>query len=100
MKFNIKALTISTIVTVISITLITIIGELSEPFKNLLKDTFGHHWIAKSVFSLVLFIGLYCLLSKINDYKFYKNQAREVTIAVILSSLVLLLFFTWHFFKG
>ena len=98
MKFNIKALTISTIITVMAITLITIIGELSEPFKNLLKDISGHHWLTKSIFSLILFIALYFLFLKIKDYKEYNTK--DVVITVVLSSLALFLFFTWHFFNG
>lgn len=100
MKFNIRALTISTIATVISITIITIVGELSEPFKNLLKNISGHHWTTKSIFSLILFIVLYFLLLKVKDYKDYKNLSRDVAITVIVSSLVILLFYTWHFFSG
>ncbi len=99
MKFNIKALAISTIVTTIAVTLITLIGELSEPFKNLLKNISGHHWTTKSIFSLILFIGLYFLLLRIKDYKDYKNMSRDVAITVILSCLALFLFFTWHFFS-
>lgn len=40
--------------------------EFSESFKTLLTNVFGHHWIAKAVLGLGLFV-LFALSKKSND---------------------------------
>lgn len=60
MKINFRQLVIATALSSIAVSvfvaLITISGEEYVPLKAWLKDTFTHHWIGKSVLSVVLFI--------------------------------------------
>ncbi len=97
---NYKAGAISTLLTGAVIVFMTIYAELSEPFKNALKSITGHHWISKSLISLILFFILYFAFGKV---KIKENDVWKYTQyvfwAVLFYSLIILLFFLFHFFK-
>lgn len=42
--------------------IITIVSEVNAGFMAFLKVTFGHHWIGKSVLSVVVFLVLFGIL--------------------------------------
>lgn len=57
----------ATIGTLLYIPIITIAGELYEPLKNFLKNTFWHHWLGKSVILVVLYILLVLIFSGMKE---------------------------------
>ena len=95
---NIKAISISTCTVIVVVTFLTIISELSSPFKSFLASLTGHHWVTKSVISVVLFFVLYFLLSKVEDNLDVLKEATIVIIVTILGSLTIFGFYVWHFF--
>ena len=100
MNINIKSLTQSTTWTIILITILTIWSELSKPFKGFLTNFSGHHWVTKGIFSLVFFIILYFILSKIyEDSLDVKKETYYVVGATILGGLIIFIFFVEHFFS-
>ena len=99
MKLNMKSLTSSTIYTIVIITLATIISELSKPFKEFLASITGHHWVSKSILSLIFFVLVYYLGSKFCGDKSDFSAGKKVFITTIVSSLVIFLFYVWHYFS-
>ena len=99
MKENdLKRHILSGIITIVSIAVLTIIAELNEGIKNLLKNTFYHHWIGKGVVAIVLFI-IFAHIIKINTKKDINSLINQLIILTILSGLAIIIFFTWHTFK-
>ena len=98
MKLNIKSLNYSTVLTICLIVVLTILGELSKSFKTFLASITGHHWVAKSVFSLIFFVIIYFLLSKtVKDGTDSIHQTIYTIIAVILGGIIIFGFYVWHF---
>ncbi|MBP9718547.1 hypothetical protein KBD59_04615 [Candidatus Gracilibacteria bacterium] len=58
-----KKFYITTIIALLYIPIITIGSELSAPLKNLLKGTFWHHWLGKSIVLILMYALIYGLLS-------------------------------------
>ena len=97
---RIRSMSFATIVTVATITIITIIAELSEGFKNALKSVTGHHWITKSVFSIIFFFSLYFLLVRTDDNLDVLKEVKMIVWVTMISSLIIIGFFAWHFMSG
>ncbi|MBI4738716.1 hypothetical protein HY772_04015 [Candidatus Woesearchaeota archaeon] len=98
MRINTAALSRATIGTISAVTLITIIAELSKPFKTLLTNFSGNHWVAKSSISIILFAVLYLLLPKVMaDKNEVQKETTRVIATTIIAGFALLLFFVWHF---
>ncbi len=94
---KIKSMGFATTFVIVFITAITLFAELFEGFKNILKSITGHHWITKSVFSFVLFFGIY-FFSKFSDEKIdILKEVRKIVWSVLLCSLALFFFFLWHY---
>lgn len=93
---NSKALTRAAAVTIALIAAATIGSELSAAFKQLLSSIGGHHWIGKSVLSVVVFGLLYLVLSKISDRRFTLKDTGLLIGTVIISGLAILLFYVMH----
>ena len=97
---NLKALSISAILTFIFIIFLTIYSELNESFKNMLTNIFSHHWIGKSVLSLIFFFLAYFILNKIiKDNKNISKQINLVVITAIIGCLAIFFFFVYEFIK-
>tara|TARA_Y100000310_G_scaffold28141_1_gene26788 strand:- start:3189 stop:3488 length:300 start_codon:yes stop_codon:yes gene_type:complete len=94
---NLKALNNSTILTVLFITFMTIVGEINKPFKEFLASITGHHWLTKSVLSVVFFVIAYALLSKTKKELNTEKDISHTIIITILSFLAILFFFIWHY---
>lgn len=62
-----KKFYLATIGTLLYIPIITIAGELYEPLKNFLKNTFWHHWLGKSVVLVALYVLLLLIFSNIKE---------------------------------
>jgi hypothetical protein len=82
----------------------TILSEISADFKSLLVRFFTHHWIAKSVLSVVVFALVYYYYStrkgNPNQHVDAMAMAKQVAIAAILAGLVIFGFFLWDVLKG
>ena len=93
---NSKALTRAAALTVALIAVATIGSELSATFKQLLSLIGGHHWIGKSVLSVVFFGLLYLAFSKLSDDRFVLKDTLLLIGSVIISGLAILAFYVWH----
>ena len=86
--------------TVIVITVVTIWGELSPVFKDFLKSFTGHHWLTKSVLTLLIyFVGLavFYLLPKNIGPKTVSRGLIFLIVTALSGSLAVFLFFVWHY---
>ena len=83
----------------ISVTVVIIIvAEFIAPFKNFLASLTGHHWTAKGVIGVVVFIVFTLLFNaKGSDDDVAKN-INHVIFFSIAGSLILILFFLIHYF--
>jgi hypothetical protein len=100
---ELHAATIAAMVSIIFVVLSTLYSEMSASFKALLTSTFGHHWIAKSVLSVVLFVLAYYFFTHIVRGKNHWNMwvmARNVTILTILGGLIIFGFYANEFWGG
>lgn len=93
---NSKALTRAAAVTIALIAVATIGSELSATFKQLLSSIGGHHWIGKSVLSIVFFGLLYLVFSKVSDHRFTLKDTGMLIGTVIISGLAILIFYVLH----
>jgi hypothetical protein len=93
---NSKALTRAAALSIVLIATATIGSELSGAFKQLLASIGGHHWIGKSVLSVVFFGLLYLLFSKSSDKRFTLKDTGLLIGAVILGGLAILIFYIMH----
>lgn len=78
--------------------ILVIAAELYEPFKNLLKSTFSHHWIGKSAVITIAFLAFGFIL---RDKK-YVDHVRDDKLAwysVLGSLIAIFLFFAVEFLK-
>ena len=93
---NSKALTRAAAVTIALIAAATIGSELSAAFKQLLSSIGGHHWIGKSILSVVVFGLLYLVFSKISDRRFTLKDTGLLIGTVIISGVAILVFYVMH----
>lgn len=93
---NTKALVRAAALTIALIAVATIGSELSASFKQLLTSIGGHHWIGKSVLSLVFFAVLYGVFSKLSDDTFSLKDTWLLIGSVIVSGLAILIFYVQH----
>lgn len=80
----------------------TIYSEISAPFKALLTSTFTHHWIAKSILSIVVFCVLFYFFNHHSSGKNHWNEwtmAKNITIVSILAGLIIFGFFVMEFLR-
>ena len=82
----------------------TMLAELSAGFKGFLTTTFGHHWVGKSILSIVVFALVYYYFS---SHKGNPNQhvdamatAKQVALVAVLAGLVVFGFYLWELWKG
>ena len=98
MRFNIKSLNYSTILIICLIVLLTILGELSDSFKTLLTSVTGHHWVTKSVLSLIFFVVIYFLISKtVKDWADSNHLIIDAIVVTLLGGAIIFGFYAWHF---
>jgi hypothetical protein len=93
---NSKAITRAAAATIALIAAATIGSELSAAFKQLLSTIGGHHWIGKSVLSVVFFGFLYLVFSKISDDSFVLKDTGLLIGTVFASGLAILSFYVLH----
>ena len=92
---------LAAIATIIFITLITIFADLFPAIKGLLKNTFSHHWVGKSVLSLAIFLitfGICYLCPHPKTIEKVKKLLPVLIWASIISSVAIFIFFIWEAF--
>lgn len=95
---HLVALEYSAAITVWFIVGITVLAEVSTSFKTQLSTVSGHHWVTKSVLSVILFLLLYGVISKLAaDSKKSVNNVYMVVVSVAAGGLIIFGFFIWHF---
>lgn len=98
MKLHLKSLNYSTILTIFLVVILTISGELSKSFKTNLTSITGHHWVTKSIVSLIFFTIVYLIISKtVKDKGDLTRQVIGVITAAALGGIIILGFYLWHF---
>ena len=90
----------SALVTGLATVAVTIYMEYSPAFKVFLTSLTSHHWISKSLGSLILYSLLWFILYKsLGDRN--EQQAKRALwslfVFTILSALAIFLFYVWHF---
>ena len=93
---NPRALTRAAAVTIALIALATICSELSATFKGLLSSIGGHHWIGKSVLSVVFFGLLFLVFSRFVEDKVSLRDTWWLIGTVVSSGLAILIFYVLH----
>ena len=93
---NTKALVRAAALTIALIAVATIGSELSASFKQFLTSVGGHHWIGKSVLSLVFYGVLYVVFSKLSDDTFSLKDTWLLIGTVIISGSAILGFYISH----
>ena len=58
----------------------------------------GHHWIGKSVLSVILFALLYFLFAKFGNDKFTLKDLWWLIGVTVVSGLAIVIFYVLHFF--
>jgi len=93
---NAGALTRSAALTIALIAAATIGSELSASFKGVLTSIGGHHWIGKSILSIVFFCLLQLTFSRFIDDELSLKDTWLLIGTVVLSGLVILIFYVMH----
>lgn len=94
-----RAMSVSVMATIALVTTMTVAAELSSGFKAILTSMTGHHWVAKSLVSLLFFAASSLVLPK-----FVKNKKPDAQVFsyctamfAVAGGAVILLFFVAHF---
>jgi hypothetical protein len=91
-----KAIIHAAIITIAWIAIATIGSELSGAFKQLLTSIGGHHWIGKSILTVVFFVLSYLALTKFSDDELSLKDTLSLVGMVILAGLAILIFYILH----
>ena len=75
-----SAIIISAILTIVVIVILTVCGELDAGFKGWLTQTFSHHWIGKSIISVLVFL--------VSVPVFYVLRLKKISIVFLIWLLV------------
>lgn len=78
--------------------ILVIVADLYEPFKNLLKSAFSHHWIGKAVIITVAFLMFGFLLRNKASLGSISDE-RLAWYSMLGSLMAIFLFFIIEFFK-
>lgn len=97
MKINSKALILATLGMVWLLVIMTILTEISVSFKALLVQLFGHHWVGKSVVSILFFAGAYFLSRKMEESADISRGIYVVLGSIFAGGLIIFSFFLFHF---
>lgn len=92
----------ASILTIVFVVVITIWAELAAPLKDWLKNFSGHHWVSKSIFSLLVYI----IFTKIFYFTLNEpseNKIRQLLIWLLITTAIgvvtLTAFYTGHHFQ-
>jgi hypothetical protein len=83
---------------ILLMTIVTIVAELFLPLKSFLANLTGHHWTAKGVLGVILFIALTIIFTVVGKAG---NVSRNMSITIgstIVGATALLVFYVIHYF--
>ena len=86
-------------IAIIVITAMAILGELVEPFEDLLKALTGNNWVSKGLIGFVVFLVLAVLLSG-KEEREPEGLARSLyspTVTTVVCGSALFLFYVVHY---
>lgn len=86
---------VATAASVWFVTAITLVTELSPALKDLVAAAFLHHWLGKSVLTLVVF-GLVVVVTPERQFD-ERRWANYVFGSVVVGSLLVLGYFVFHY---
>lgn len=98
MKMKPGASALSASIAIIVITAMAILGELVEPFEDLLKALTGNNWVSKGLIGFVVFLVLAVLLSGKEEGE--AKGARSLyspTITTVVCGAIIFLFYVVHY---
>ncbi|WP_458186554.1 hypothetical protein [Haladaptatus sp. NG-WS-4] len=78
------------------VTAVTLATELIPALKDLIEGVFLHHWLGKSVLTLIVF-GLLVLVTPERNFD-ERRWANYVLGSVVVGGLVILGYFVFHYF--
>lgn len=78
--------------------ILIVVAELIEPFKTLLKTTFGHHWIGKAIIVALAFL-VFGFLLRNKESIGNVQQDKIAWYGTLFSLIAILLFFVIEYFK-
>ena len=93
---------LASVVSITFITVVTIWAEVSKPLKDWLQGITGHHWVTKSVFSLVVYLtatAVFYFLTKQVDGRKVHRLLIGLIFVTILGIIAIFAFYTLHYFK-
>ena len=91
-----KALTRAATITIAWIAFATIGSELFAAFKGLLASIGGHHWVGKSVLSIIFFGLFYFIFVKTVDDEFSLRETWWLLLTAVVGGLAILVFYATH----
>lgn len=94
---SIRAYTYAVHAVIWFVVLTTVLAELSPAFKEFLAGTFGHHWLAKSDLSVILFIAVALIFRRTEDPQDVTGLVRGVLLSTVLGALAIFVFYLAHF---
>lgn len=94
------ALVIGALVTAIYVAGITIAADLVPPIKTWLASTYGHHWVGKGIWTVIVFVfftlGSYATLKRGGNAA-SPRLIKATALISLLSSLVIIQFFIYEY---
>lgn len=84
---------LATVVVIIFITIITIVADLSPIVKEWLKKTLRHHWIAKSVIAMLLWVVVAAIPIKLDVVK-----PKLLLVTLVIGTIVITIFYMIRYF--
>lgn len=84
---------------IVFIAVVTPVADLLPALKNALKETFGHHWVGKSILAALLFgVGsVVCpALSSTTSEETIWRKLNQLILITIAGAAVITLFFIWE----
>lgn len=97
------ASSIAAVLTIVVITAVTILGELSGALKTYLAGFTGHHWLTKSLLSIVVYfagLAVFYFLPKNTGQSAARRALMFLILIALAGSLAIFLFFVWHYLRA
>lgn len=93
---NAKALIHAATLCIVWIAIATIGSEMSSSFKELLAMIGGHHWIGKSILSVIFFAAFYAIFRKTSDKELSLTNTWSLIGTTVVCGLAILVFYIQH----
>lgn len=99
----VKAFINGAIAAILAIALLTVVADLYIPLKDLLKQLFSHHWIAKGVIAIFVFLAIgfggFFRREAGGDLSGVARRLKILFWTTTFSSFVVFGFFVWEFLR-